>query len=83
VKLLRPGQIVALSEGRPGEPSTGIEGRISQITIYSDLSAQYKVVWWNDRTRNECWVSAADLVEPDDAIYLSIELEQATCDDSK
>jgi hypothetical protein len=69
--------MVVLNEGRAGEPSTRVEGKIASIGIYSDLSVQYRCVWWNDRTQHSEWFTSAQVTEMPDAEYLEVELSNA------
>lgn len=73
MKILKPGQQVTLHEGTKGEASTAVIGTVRQVCIHVDLSIQYQIGWWNDRTHQTVWLCAEELHEADDAAYLNLE----------
>jgi hypothetical protein len=71
VRVLRPGQTVTLHVQNT-EPFDRIEGRIQDVTIYDDMSAQYEVRWWVDGEPVTGVFSVSEIEEPDDAKYIEI-----------
>ena len=71
MRILSPGQTVTLSEGDALEGVKPIEGRITSVTLFDDLSAQYSVRWWADGEPVTADFSLGEL-ESDDPKYLDV-----------
>lgn len=55
MKIYKPGTKVSINCNHKSE-FDNIEGTICGVLIYADMSLQYEVVWWEDKTRTSEWL---------------------------
>lgn len=61
VKVAPPGTICSIRI--PGvSPLEGIPGRIDAVAIYEQGKIEYRVIWWDGRTRTSNWLSPDEVM---------------------
>lgn len=62
IRVFAPGTEVAIAPG-----GDHIRGKIVEVAINDGGTIQYRVAWWNGRTRNCDWLSASEVSWTDGA----------------